>query len=176
MFPFITQHSLKLIKKFGIILILSTGCLGFDGDDARSRIEDLNKGQIILPSGETLQVFVAYSPQEQRNGLSGVKNEQFSNDEGMLFPATKMMPRQFWMPNTHFNLDIVFLTGDFYVLDIHRDLEHYPEAEPKGKAPLSKKVFSQHVLEVKSSSPLAKEIQPGMTLKWSSDSPLLRTK
>ena len=122
---------------------------------------------LSLPSGKTVKVYIANSYQRQKDGLSKIKSEDFSSTEGMLFPEDRMMLRQFWMPETHFDLDVIFMNEDYYVLDIHRSLKHYPAKGERGIVPLSKEVFSQHVLEVRSDSPLAKEIQPGMTLNFS---------
>lgn len=168
MVPFITQDRPKLIKKFGQILTLSLLLASCD-DDARSRLEKLEQGQVVLPSGKELKVFVARGASEQVQGLSGLTPQDFGEDEAMLFPSRQNKVRQFWMPNTHFNLDIVFLTKDLYVLDVHKNLESYPHKGPKDKIPLSKAVYSRHVLEIKSSSPLAKEIRPGISLKWIGD-------
>lgn len=179
---FITQDKLKLIKKFSLPLILSLiwtlilGCALGCTDDARSRLEKFEVGTIELPSGKKLKVYVAQSISQQKRGLSGLTPKQFLDNESMLFPGNKNQIRQFWMPETHFDLDIFFLNKDLYVLDVHRSLTHFPHAEPKEKIPLSKAVYSRHVLEVKSSSPLAKEIQPGMLLKWTGDSRLLQIK
>lgn len=172
---FITQDKLKLIKKLSILLILCLGATACD-DDARSRLQNLGQGKITLPSGKELTVYIARSPKEQIAGLSRLQPKDFFDTESMLFLSSEDKVRQFWMPETHFDLDIIFLTKDLYVLDIHRKLEHFPKKEPKRLIPLSKAVFSRHVLEVKSSSPLAREISPGMILKWSADERLLQIK
>tara|TARA_Y100000780_G_scaffold226709_1_gene241187 strand:- start:8200 stop:8724 length:525 start_codon:yes stop_codon:yes gene_type:complete len=169
---FITQDSPKLIKKLGIILILLIAC-GCK-DDARSRLNSLAKGEIALPSGNILNVYVAKSPIEQLNGLSRVPSDIFGDKDSMLFTGNEYKPRQFWMPETHFNLDIIFLTKDFYVLDVHRNLKSFPKSEPRSIVPRSKMVNSWHVLEIKSSSNYAKEIRPGVTLKWKGPSDLLQ--
>jgi len=169
---FITQYSPKLIKKLGIILILLMAC-GCN-DDARSRLNSLKQGEIILPSGKSMRVYVAKSPIEQLKGLSNVTMDFFKDSDSMLFPGYEYKLRQFWMPETHFNLDIVFLTKDFYVLDVHRNLQSFPDKEPKSKIPKSKMVRAWHVLELKSSSELAKEIVPGISLKWKGPNDLLQ--
>ena len=115
-----------------------------------------------------LKIFEADSPVRQRRGLSGIQSKDFPSDWGMLFPADKLSRRQFWMPDTHFDLDIIFMSADYYVLDIHRGLKHFPFKQPQHKIPLSKEVLSQHVLELRSDSPHAASIQPGMILQFES--------
>lgn len=175
MTPFITQTGLKLIKKLSITLIFCLGTIACD-DDARSRLDTLAKAKLVLPSGKTISVFVAQTDEQQQIGLSGLMPGDFEENESMIFPGDFPSVRQFWMPDTHFDLDIFFLNKDLYVLDVHRNVPHFPKREPRSKVPLSKAVYSQHVLEIKSSSDIAKEIKPGMMLKWSGDSRLLQTK
>lgn len=171
---FITQTGLNLIKKLPILLII--GLIAACNDDARSRLESLPLGSIDLPSGKKIQVYVAQTDEAQETGLSGLPSEDFGANEGLLFPADNNKLRQFWMPDTHFNLDIIFMTKDLYVLDVHRNVPHFPKREPKQDVPLSKAVYSRHVLEIRADSPLADEIRPGMLLKWSGDRHLLQTK
>jgi uncharacterized membrane protein (UPF0127 family) len=123
------------------------------------------KAKITLVSGQILDTYVAITAKEQSQGLSGLKKEQFKDNNAMLFPLKEATMRQFWMPNTHFDLDIFFLNKDFLVIDIHRNLAHYPKKGPKHMVPLSKMVYCNHVLEVKSSSTLSKQINIGDFLK-----------
>lgn len=143
-----------------LLLISMTGC----NSSTASHLKELATKTLTLPSGKTLKVYIADSDKDQKKGLSSIKDEDFSDNEAMLFTGPRMYMRQFWMPETHFNLDIIFLNADYYVLDIHRNIQHFPKKGPKSEVPLSKEVFSQHVLEIKASSPYAKQIKPGMIL------------
>lgn len=158
---YISQTTLKLMLFLALGLFL-TSC----NTSTASHLELLEKKEITLPSGETLKAYIAKTAKEQKKGLSTIKSEDFSDREVMFFPANRMFVRQFWMPETHFDIDIIFLNQDLYVLDIHRNLKHFPAKYPQDEIPKSKEVFSQHVLEIKSSSPLAKKIKRGMILKW----------
>lgn len=116
--------------------------------------------------GHKIEIFVADTGKRQKEGLSKIQSKDFSVNQGMLFPEDGMRLRQFWMPETHFDLDVFFMNEDYYVLDIHRQLKHFPKEGPKKQIPLSKEVFSQHVLELRSDSPHAAKIKPGMILKF----------
>lgn len=129
-------------------------------------LEDYKKKTLILNSKEELTVFIAKSISQQKLGLSGVKDEDFKDHYAMLFPGDKMEVRQFWMPETFFDLDLFFLNEDFYILEVQRKLKHSPFKSYIKRPRYSKEVFCQHVLEMKSSSPLSKKLKPGMTLKW----------
>jgi uncharacterized membrane protein (UPF0127 family) len=161
MHVFIHKDTSLIIKKFGIIplfLLLFASCRSHP-------FHDYSKGTLSLPTGEKMTVYIADSDEKQERGLSGIQPENFKNAEAMLFPSDKDRVRQFWMPETFMDLDIFFLTKDYYVLDIERDFPHFPQKGPRSQIPMTRAVFSRHVLEIKSSSPLAKKIKPGMVLK-----------
>ena len=129
--------------------------------------EKYTKSEISLSSGEKLEVILAIDANEQEKGLSNIKPDQFADNQVMLFTANKTKLRQFWMPETQFNLDIIFLSSDLYIIDIDRNVPAHPTRYPRSEVPLSKAVFCTHVLEIKSSSPLAKKIKVGEFIKWS---------
>ena len=158
---FIHQKPLKLI----IFLVFSgffNGCIASSDNSSIGHLKSYEKVFLELPSGEKIYTYIAKTESQQRLGLSKIESKDFSNSMGMLFPEDKMRVRQFWMPETHFDLDVFFMNEDYYILDIHRNLKH---SKDRSNAVYSKEVFSQHVLELKSSSPLAKKIKPGMILK-----------
>ncbi|MFZ4712406.1 MAG: DUF192 domain-containing protein [Bacteriovoracaceae bacterium] len=119
-----------------------------------------------LASGEELKVRLAISIEEQTQGLSGLKDADFQNDEAMLFFYTEDSDRMFWMPDTYFNLEIYFLDKDLTILAVERDVPFHPTRNVPPKIPTTKVHYCRHVLEIKSSSPLAKKIKPGDKLSW----------
>ena len=152
------QYS-AFFSTYFFVFFLSSSCV-----DKAMPLTNLKTTSISMPGGEKFEAFIAKTYEEQAQGLSGIKNKDFLDHQAMLFVYAEDGMRQFWMPNTYFNLDIIFLTSDFYILDIHRNLPHYPRKEINGKVPKSKIVFARHVLEVKSSSKLAKKLHVGMQL------------
>jgi uncharacterized membrane protein (UPF0127 family) len=128
--------------------------------------------ELTLSSGRQLKIDLALTASEQIRGVSGIKAKDFANDRGMLFLYWDYAQRQFWMPDTYFDLDIFFLDKDLKILEVQRNVPHYPGRQNPSKIPRTKKVLSAHVLEMKSDSPLAKELKPGQTLKWSAKLPL----
>ena len=146
---------------FLLVLLASAGCEG----DSASHIKKYKTQTLTLSGGEVAKIYVAQSIEEQKRGLSKIEVNDLRDDEGMLFPGTRLKPRQFWMPEVYFDLDLFFLSKDFYVLDIHRGLKSHKTRIPENEVPRSKTVMSVHVLELKSSSPLAKKIEQGMILK-----------
>ena len=154
------HYSLTKLINFLLLCCLFIAC------NDQLNFKNYFKGTIELPTGEKLTTYLAINEQQQKQGLSHITDNQFKNDEVMLFVGHESSFRQFWMPETFFNLDIIFLTKDLYVLDIHRNLQHFTKDGPREMIPISKRVRCQHVIEIKSSSPLAELIQPGMILKW----------
>lgn len=129
-----------------------------------SHLESYQTRTIRLPDNTSLKVYMAEDPLQQSKGFSDIKREDLPKNSGMFFTGNTMKERQFWMPNTFFNLDIFFLSKDLYVLDVHRNLPSFRGFEPRNKIPRSKKVHCVHVLELPSDSEIAKKIKPGMLL------------
>ena len=106
---------------------------------------------------------------DKTKGLSGRASKDFSESQAMLFWYDDVGPRRFWMPDTHFDLDIFFLDKDWVVLDVERNVPHYtgPASSAYGGViPTTRTVFAQHVLEMKASSRHSKAIQIGQSLQW----------
>jgi uncharacterized membrane protein (UPF0127 family) len=160
MIEYIPQRASNLIIFLSYLLVFGA-CNASTSDHLKSYKTQSFK----LPSGEEFSVYIAETYEQQKRGLSGIKPEDFPLNKGMLFPETEMRARQFWMPETHFDLDLFFMSANYYILDIHRGLKHYPKKGDRSEVPLSKEVFSQHVLELKANSPLAKKLKHGMLLK-----------
>ena len=147
---------------FLAILVTSLSCQS----DSASHIRKYETKKLTLTSGETIKVYFAKTAKEQKRGLSKIKPRDLADNEAMLFTGDKLRPRQFWMPEVYFDLDLFYLSENFYVLDIHRSLKKHKDRYPEHLVPRSRTVMSVHVLEIKSNSPLAKKIKPGMILKF----------
>lgn len=161
---FIPQRAFKLML-FLPLLLTSVSCEG----DSASHIKKYKTMTLTLQGGETAKIYVAESVAEQKRGLSKIEPGDLSDNEGMLFPSDGLRPRQFWMPEVYFDLDLFFLSKEFYVLDIHRSLKSHKSRFPESEVPRSKTVMSVHVLELKSGSPLAAKIKQGMILDLKKD-------
>lgn len=166
----IQYNAFKLIKNLVSLSLLALVLSCTDN----SRFKNYEKGVIELPSGERLTTYLAISAEEQTKGLSGVKDDEFAEDEAVLFFNLEDSMKHFWMPETYFDLDIIFLNKDLYVLDIDRNVKHFEKSGPDELIPRAKPVFARHVLEVRADSKLAKKIHPGMILKWTSKPSLLQ--
>lgn len=171
----IYQGTLKLTKNVVIWVIsyalISCNSLSIDND---SKYQDFKSGEITLPSQKKIKLKILYSAKEHAQGLSGVTKEKFSKDQGVLFYNRQSANQQFWMINTFFNIDIVFLDSDLTVLEINRNMPAHPNVNEPPAIAFTKIIFARHVLEVRSDSDMAKEIKKGIKLNWSGKPSLLQ--
>lgn len=134
-----------------------------NGTDAQNPLKAV---ELITPSGDVIQTTLAITPSEQEQGLSGVRPDNFSDNQGMLFFYLQDEDRHFWMPDTYFDLDLFYLDKDLKVIDIIRKLPFYigrlnPELIPRARG-----VWCRHTLEMKATSPISQKIKLGDVLKW----------
>ncbi|MDD0853839.1 DUF192 domain-containing protein [Halobacteriovorax sp. GB3] len=162
MSTFITQKPSNLIRKLlTFTVVLSFFCLG-------TVAKELNKNNgthiLNLSKNESLKINVALSMKEQAQGLSGVKSKDFAFDQAMLFVYKQEGYRQFWMPDTHFDLDIFFLGKNFEVLAVERSIKAHPGMKEPPVIARTQLHKCWYVLETRSDSPLSKRIKKGMKL------------
>ncbi len=124
--------------------------------------------ELITPSGDSIQTTLAITPDEQQQGLSGVQPEDFSDSQSMLFFYLEEGEKAFWMPDTYFDLDIIYVDKDFKIVDIVRKLPHYVGRANPDLIPRARLVWSRHAFEMKSGSEIAKKLKIGDQLQWKS--------
>jgi len=119
--------------------------------------------------GKLLKTHLSVTPQQQTQGLSGVGDHEFQDDEAMLFFNLETKTRSFWMPDTYFNLDIYFLNENFKIIDVDRNVKHHIGRNDYSKIPRTKSVAARHVLELKAQSNISKIMKVGDILSWESE-------
>lgn len=162
----ISQTPLKLIKNIillvlAIIILFHIPVYGKTG-----------KYTLISPKGETISLSLSLTPEEQSKGLSGLRPEKMSQQEGMLFVYNSVAPRQFWMPDTYFNLDIIFLAPDLKVIGIEKNVPAHPGLKEPPVIYRTKTYNAQYILETKAGSPFSGPLKIGDQLKWKGPSSL----
>jgi uncharacterized membrane protein (UPF0127 family) len=169
MTSFITHFTGKLIKNlilFGLTLpLLCTAPIA--KDNIRTPHTFLTK------KGHEIRLRIAKTDKEKTQGLSGIQSNQFKEDEGMFFYYKKKNFRQFWMPDTYFDLDIIFLDENLKIVHIDRKVKAHPGRSQNPPIARTKTVYCRYVLEIKSDSPLSREVQVGNVLRWKSSSSIL---
>ncbi len=116
---------------------------------------------------QSVQLRLAITPQEQRQGLSELRSTEFKITEGMLFINTIESPRTFWMNNTYFNLDIIFLDKNLKIVGIEKNAPAHPGTNQIPKIYVTQTFQAQYVLETKSNSPFSKSLKINDQLKFS---------
>lgn len=137
--------------------------------------KNFNNIELITPTGNLIQTTIAYTPSQQEQGLSGVRPENFDDDQGMLFFYLEDGERLFWMPDTYFNLDIFYLDKNLKIIDIVRKLPFYIGRSNPQLIPRARAVWARHVLEMKSNSEIAENLKIGDTLNWRGNTNLHET-
>ncbi len=87
-----------------------------------------------------LDIEIAESDYETQTGLMYRKGME--KNQGMLFLFEKENPISFYMKNTEFPLDIIYINGQMKIVNVHRD------AQPFDKSSLPSKAPAKYVLEV----------------------------
>jgi uncharacterized membrane protein (UPF0127 family) len=124
--------------------------------------------ELKTPAGEIIKTTLSYTPKDMEQGLSGVKAENFSDEQGMLFFYLAEQEMNFWMPDTYFDLDLVYLDNDLKIVDIIRKLPHYIGRSNPDLIPRARSVWARHVLEMKATSPIVAKLKIGDKLLWES--------
>jgi uncharacterized membrane protein (UPF0127 family) len=159
---FITQIPRWLIKNLlllGIFVLAS--CQNDAGGDSA-----LAHGRLATLSGEVIKVEIARTDKEQKAGLSAKKKGYLKPNQGMLFVYNQVGFKGFWMPDTYFDLDIIYLDKDLKVVSIARKVPHHPGRNEPPAIARVKPVKCQHVLEMDASSPISQRLKVGQSLKW----------
>ena len=125
--------------------------------------------ELITPSGKVIETTLAITPAEQEQGLSGVQPQDFDDDDGMLFYYLQDDEKHFWMPDTYFDLDIIFIDKELKILDIIRKLPFYVGRSSPDLIPRARGVWARHALEMKATSEISKGLKAGDILKLKAD-------
>jgi len=151
------------MRKFLTLLLLFILCA------CQSESQDpLKSLGLQTPTNAVIKTTLVFTPKDMEQGLSGVKPENFSDDQGMLFFYLTDQEMHFWMPDTYFDLDLFYLDKDLKILDIIRKLPHYIGRANSDLIPRARGVWSRFVLEMKATSPISSKLKVGDQLKWQS--------
>jgi uncharacterized membrane protein (UPF0127 family) len=113
------------------------------------------------PEQKVVQLRMAISRDEQTHGLSGLKPTEFKNTEGMLFINPEESARTFWMYDTYFNLDIIFLNKNLKVVGIEKNVPFHPGGAEPPAIYRTQTYHAQFVLETKANASFIKNLKNG---------------
>lgn len=118
-------------------------------------------------SEQIYQVKLLKTPQELAKGFSGIKPEQVGNHQGLFFYFPTTSERHFWMPDTYFDLTIIYLNENLKVLHLIERAPHH-EGTSEVEQPIfrAKPIKARFVLEVKAGISTPNSIKVGDQFKW----------
>jgi uncharacterized protein len=148
-----------------LALVSITSCK----DDAQSKkipslIDDIREVKIQNQQGQNLNVRLAIGPYETSLGLSGVAPDKFQDNQGLLFFFFEDLERSFWMPDTYFNLDIIFLDENLKILFIEKNIPAHPGRNENPPIPRTPQIKCRYVLEIKSNVLFGSTLRVGESL------------
>jgi uncharacterized membrane protein (UPF0127 family) len=113
--------------------------------------------QLHIGDHTTLQVEIVDSALSQAQGLSG--RESLEKNTGMLFVFSRPAPRNFWMKDMRFPLDVVWIR-DFEVVGFQENILH-PEASGGEVVRFQSRVPADMVLEINAGEVALRGIKVG---------------
>ncbi len=146
-----------------LLLLVMAACQS----ESRKPLPELIKSmELVTPRQELIKTRLVFTDPDQVQGLSGIKDSEFENNEGMLFFYLEDGEKAFWMPDTYFDLDLFYLDHELKIIDVVRRLPHHVGRLSPELIPRARGVWCRHVLELKASSPIAEKLQIGEKLTW----------
>lgn len=137
-----------------LLVLLILPCIAADCADKKPQ-EDwpqrLPTTQMTI-AGNTFTMEIADDPKEQEIGL--MKRDSIPQDHGMLFIFPSEQPRQFWMKNTRFDIDIFYVREDG-TLDSAATMRAYDLTGCPSKGP------AKYVIELNSGWIARLKLNPG---------------
>ncbi|MDX1462515.1 MAG: DUF192 domain-containing protein [Marinirhabdus sp.] len=110
----------------------------------------------------TLELEVAEGEYETQTGL--MYRKSMKDNRGMLFIFPNEIRRSFYMKNTEFGLDIIYLNSNNEVVSIQKN------AKPLDQTSLPSEAPAKYVLEVNAGLTDTWNLEPGDILEWQRDS------
>lgn len=140
---------MKIFKIAVVFLLLSitiTGCKSEPKSIAQQEIKFTKEGELTLVKSSTdtiitkLDIEIAETSFEIQTGL--MYRESMKDNQGMLFVFPNIQERNFYMKNTRFPLDLIFLDHNKTVVSFQEN------AQPLNENSLPSNALAQFVLEV----------------------------
>ena len=79
------------------------------------------------------ELFLDLADNEQKRSYGLMNREDMRPNSGMLFIWKDSQIRNFWMKNTHFNLDLFFLNNHGEIIEIYNNAKAFDETNIKSK-------------------------------------------
>ena len=144
-----------------LIILTVISCNKTNSFDKSSRYD----GEIIIDN-KKININAVTSFEKRKNGLSGVLPNSFNKNQGMLFVYPKSTTLSFWMIDTYFDLDIIYLDKGFKIIKITKSLPKHPGYSNNPPIARDTPIFGQFALELRADAILTNKLKVGDQLKW----------
>ena len=88
---------------------------------------------IYLNKNNYQELSLDIADNEQKRSYGLMNREDIRTNQGMLFIWKDSQIRNFWMKNTHFNLDLFFLNNHGEIIEIYKNAKAFDETNIKSK-------------------------------------------
>lgn len=122
------------------------------------------EGELLLKKTETdsvikkLDIEIAETEYETQTGL--MYRHKMQDNQAMLFVFENEQPRSFYMKNTEFSLDIIYINNKKEIVSIQKNAKPYDEVSLPSNAPVL------YVLEINGGLSDTWEIETGDIIEW----------
>ncbi len=79
------------------------------------------------------KLFLEIADNEQKRSYGLMNREDMKYNSGMLFIWKGRQIRNFWMKNTHFNLDLFFLNNQGEIIEVYKNAKAFDETNIKSQ-------------------------------------------
>lgn len=125
------------------------------------------EGELTLKKAETdsiiatLDIEIADDEYQTQTGL--MYRKSMLDNQGMLFIFENEQPRSFYMKNTEFSIDIIYINSDKKIVSIQKN------AKPYDPTSLPSEGAAQYVLEVNAGLSNTWELEKGDVVEWNTN-------
>lgn len=123
------------------------------------------EAQILSPNNSQFFISFAVTDAQKTKGLSGLKPEKMAFNQGLLFIYSDTAARVFWMPDTYFDLDIIFLDETFKVIGLEENVKHHIGYYPESDIVRTKSYMARYILELHAGQSKKANLKAGDSLR-----------
>jgi len=110
---------------------------------------------------KVLDLEIAETEYETQTGL--MYRHSMKDSQAMLFIFKENKPRSFYMKNTEFSIDIIFINSKKEIVNIHKSAKPYDKSSLPSEGPIS------YVLEINAGLSEALNLEKGDKIDWTTN-------
>ncbi len=160
------------MKKIIFIIVIIGTIVFYQSCKKPNTIKSITKEVIFTKEGELklkkagndslikiLDLEIAESEYETQTGL--MYRHSMEDNQAMLFIFKENKPRSFYMKNTEFAIDIIFINSNKEIVNIHKNAKPYDKSTLPSDGPI------KYVLEINAGLSEVWDLKKGDLIEWS---------